>query len=346
MDKARISPLGDAPYGRRWWLVAGLASLLFAALASRSEAAVFVSYGLQSSSSAVGSHQFSFNASKGKVSDSSTLAITIQKIDTRGTASASDDVTQSHTYSFTLPGDAVQINDTLGSASIKTGSLVPLAGSAGAAPLNYGKLDLMFTMPGAIKRTSSPCSTFKERPGTWRGTFNFNSGLAGIGRIRRTSLAGDIARSTFKTPCTTPPSECFNTLLLTAAGVPPKEGGSSFLSLFKGPTFATYYISFREDSVAAAPASVTHAMSGPLPPGSFRLDSLLRTGKFDAGPLPGLEGVVTFAKNAAPITYPIEGCPAAKRRTGTLSGMIDADFAAGNDHTFIGGTASAFRTRK
>ena len=345
MRTDRISPAGVAMLRRRWWLLAGLAALLFAVLVSRADAAVSVSYGLRSAESTVGSHRISFDVSKTKGSASASLSITIRKVDTRGTPTTADDVTQAHGYSFFLDGDAVQINDTLGTASIKTGALTPAAGRASAA-LNYGKLDLTFTHPGRITRSSGTCWTSKDRAGTWTGTFNFNSGLAGIGRVRRTSLPGEISRSTYTTPCTTPPADCINSITLFGLGATPEAGGSSVLTLFKSSAVANYWISFTDDSSDTAPATVTHGMTGPLPAGTFVMDGRLRTGRFDSGPIPNLDGVVNFKQNAPARTIDIPDCPDWKQRTGTLTGMIEADFAAGDDHTFTGATGTATLTKE
>ena len=324
-------------------LVAALAVLsLFARRTESATVTTYVQYSISTKPVIVGGHAVTIFVSRTSASSTTGLSIKAERVDGRGTPSTDDDVSQTHSWYFTLPSDAFAYSDDLGTAVFKSGPLAPKDAGSGR---NYGKIELTATAPGAIKSVRTKCDSEKSRPATFRGIVNFDTFIEGIGHIRKLSIGGVLDRYASKDPCETPspPVVCVRSLSMYSFTYDEKTKASSSFSIYRatGPIFSDYVsASFTEPASPTAPATVGHSVYGPAPRGSLVASTTLRTGKVDGGSLEGIDGVMTFTANAPVKTYDGGDCPDSKQRDGLLTGSLTVHFDAGPDYKFRGTKAT------
>lgn len=325
-----------------------IALLAFAALAPATKAATvttYVQYSVSSKPVTAGGHAVTIFVSRTSASSTTSLSVRAERVDDRDTESADDDVSQNHSWFFSLPLETLAYSDDLGSAVFKSGSLAPAAGAPGRA---YGKIELTATDLGDVSVTRDKCDTDKSRPATLTGVINFNTFLEGIGRIRRVSVGGLVDRYASKDPCDTPsqPTVCVRSVSMYSFTYDEKTKASSSFSIYRatGPIYSDYVsASFNEAADDTAPATVGHSIYGPAPGGSLIAARTLRTGKVDGGLLERIDGVITFAANAPVETYDGGDCPDSEQRDGALFGVLTVRFDAGTDYKHRGKTATLQR---
>lgn len=336
---------------RPWRAIVLTIALVFGGvvgLALQSEAAVttFVSYSLTSSKFSIAQgHTLYFTASKAKDAPSASLYVYIGKVDTKGTSSTADDVYQTHSFSFTVLGNAFVVSDTLGMASFDSG---PLKEGAN----DYGRIQMTATQLGTIKSTPGKCLSGKDRTTELTGTVKFNSHLRHLPRVTHQNTDGTLHRSLLKSPCQPDPvpQVCTGSLTLSSNKYDSQDGSSESLSVFKGDgaTGATgLFVSFSDPSDTTKPATVTHFVNLTLTSPAFTANTrTLRTAKLDGGPIDLLSGVINFTANAPAESHANGDCPDYRTRAGAITGTIKVDFAVGDDGTFDATTASLTQFKK
>jgi hypothetical protein len=255
--------------------------------------------------------------------------------------------TQSHSYSFTLPAEALTVSPHLAGATLDTGSDMA----------KQGGIDMKLKKLGDIQITTGDCVTTKTRTGALKGAFKLVADTTFFHTVKESSLPATLTKRVSTPGCDQPNPPCTpgttltatnskRNMFLNASRVPAGSGATSAPAAAGAPTVSEL-LSYVQYPTSTAPATISHLIQVSGAPKKALSPSADLTSATLNGSVgkPYLTGSVAFSGTATS-----GACSKTVDRTistGTVTGKLVAHFDSVGDRGFTAGkkvSATLIRT--
>jgi len=301
-------------------------------LAPTAQAATSTFFFLNAGPVQVGTSPYKMSYTVSKGGSQASLTISLTRVATTG-----NHPSETHSYSFGLPGSDFTCTSTFSSCTLNTGTNLGPA-SAGKTR-NYGKIDQTFKPTAAAKTTKTKCKngtvtgSVTTRAGNMTGLFNlitFNSFFGTLTNAGNGKIPDRIPATVTKIfsngkVCPPGPSTCFGSISLTAFDF---SGGVNIIAskALNGTGKAVIVFGFTEPASSTAPAGISHSIFLVAPLSAFTAKAkTLATATINGNAgSPFLTGSTTFTAQQPPQTFGTT-CKTTSRQ-GQVSGNLAAHF--------------------
>ncbi|HEX9376249.1 MAG TPA: hypothetical protein VGB19_08435 [Actinomycetota bacterium] len=307
--------------------------VLATSLTGTAFAATTTSFGMSTSAVSVPNKPYTVSLSAYKSGSSGYLSISLSR-----TATTGNHPTQTHSYSFTLPGADLTFDSDLNPVQINTHTDLG----------KFGSITMHLKNASALKTVATKCpngtitGSFSTRTGTLSGSFSLNANDNYFHTINRSSFPVTVTKvvSNGKT-CPPGPTTCSQGYSFFASQSSKPLNVSASRPLSSGRAFISMSYSKSD-----APASIGHSIFVSAPLSAFTVSSGFAVAVSGNAAAPFGANVIHFVKTGAPSVSGTT-CKTTTVQEVYSSGSITAKFDSGGQKTMNGADfASVSKTVK